>query len=98
MDPKAKKSIFFEYRIEVQGYGVYDTKTLKVFHGIDVIFNEPASIDEQRREEIVSWPLLEVEYQYICDDDDDSETSHENQQDHEDYENSTSNGSTMLSI
>ena len=43
MDPKAKKSIFLGYGIDVKGYRHFDTVTLKVFQSRDVIFNETAS-------------------------------------------------------
>ena len=69
MDPKAKKCVFLRYGIGVKDYRLYNTKMSSVFHGRDVIFNESASIGEQGREKIVSRPLVEFEYQDICDDD-----------------------------
>ena len=76
MDPKAKKSIFLGYGIGVKGYRLFDTDTSKVFHSIDVIFNEAASISEQGTE-VENQRLVEVECENISSDDDDDENSRE---------------------
>ena len=72
MDLKAKKSIFLGYGIGVKGYRLFDTDTSKVFHSRDVIFNETASIREQGTEEVENQPLMEVECENICSDDDEN--------------------------
>ena len=71
--PIAKKSIFLGYGIGVWGYKLYDTKTSRVFHDRDVIFNEPGSIGELEREKNINRPRAEVECQDICDGDDDGD-------------------------
>ena len=72
MDPKAKKSIFLGFGIGVKGYRLFDTDTLNVFHSIDVIFNETASISDQGTEEDKNQPLGEVECENISSDDDEN--------------------------
>ena len=69
MDPKTKKSIFLGYSIDVKGYRLFDTVTLKVFQSRDVIFNETASTSEQGTEEVENQPFVEVECENISSDD-----------------------------
>ena len=71
MDPKAK-IIFLGYGIWVKRYRLFDTETLSVFHSRDVIYNKSASIGEQGRKGVGSQPLVEVECQSICSDDNDN--------------------------
>ena len=71
MDPKAKKSIFLGYGIDVKRYRLFNTDTTKVFHSRDVIINETASISEHGTE-VENQPLVEVECENISSDDDEN--------------------------
>ena len=99
MDPKAKKSIFLGYGIDVKGYRHFDTVTLKVFQSRDVIFNETASTSEQGTEKVEDQPLVEVECENISSDDDENAQEATEPQDHQGLEKlqiSMVNGYTLL--
>ena len=69
---KRRRASLLDMVLESNGYRLFDTETLRVFHDRDVIFNESGSIGEQRREGVGNRPLVGVVCQNICSDGDDN--------------------------